>query len=215
MLRWLRLALLGAPEPPVLDEERFPKDAKGRPDLTRFTQPVSHYIAYIEAYHASLRGDLTPEQSEAKWQAHAYRKGVLGQWGLIARGPGEALPYVLQLISEPLAEARQAGAGVLNAWAAEGTREALATHSLTAAEREAALPHPDAETLATLLDLLGRLGSRDGLPLIARVLRAPASRAGDVDYAAAEAVESIAGANFDRSADPRQAAERWLREQGF
>jgi hypothetical protein len=213
VLRWV-LGLFGPPKPPTLEEERFPSDRNGRPDLSRFTKPLSHYIAYLDAYHASLRGDLTPEQSSFAWQTHAYRKGVLGQWGIIARGPAEALAYVLDLLSHPLAEGRQAGAGVLDAWA-DTTSSALAVHALAAAEREAAMPSPDGETLSTLLNLLGRLGARDALPLIARVLRAPGSRSGDVDYAAAETIALFAGDAFDQSVDSRQAAERWLREQGL
>jgi len=221
LLRWVKRLLVGAAKPPVLEEARFPRDASGRPDLTRFTRPVSHYVGYVDAYLASL-GDtpltdsdgLTPARDYSAWQAHAYTKGVFGQWGLIARGPAEALPYVLTLLTQALPEARQTAAGVLGAWMTPESRDILADHALRAAEREAAMPAPDAETLSTLLGLLGRVRALTALPLIAQVLRAPSSRDGDVDYAAAEAVEAISGARFDQSVDPRQAAERWLRDRG-
>jgi hypothetical protein len=222
LLRWLRIVFLGPVRPPLLEEERFPRDASGRPDLTRFVRPLDHYIGYLDAYLESLRTDARPTggaaqrpHTDSAWQAYAYRKGVLGQWGLIARGPGEALPYVITLLGHPLPEARQAGAGVLDAWVGAQPHPNLAAYALTAAEREASAPERDAETLSVLVELLGRIKSVESLPLLARVLRAPESRAGDVDVAAAQAVGAIAGESFEPANDPRAAADRWLRARGL
>ncbi len=216
-LRWLRRILFGDPSPQPLEEERYPRDAKGRPDLTRFTRSAAHYAGYIDDYLTSL-DSRAASQSRAQpatpeWQAYAYRKGVLGQWGLIARGPVDALPVVLQLLRDPLPEGRQAGAGVLDAWSRE-SRD-FATPALTAAERELEGPDTDIETLGILLGLLGRARSEAALPLLARVLRAPESSTGDLDWSAVEALEDFAGQPFTRDPDPKQAAERWLRERGF
>lgn len=216
-LRWLQRIFLGGETLPTLEEERFPRDAAGRPDLARFTQPVAHYSNYIEEYLASLDSRLTSQNrrhpATSAWQSYAYRKGVLGQWGLIARGPAEALPVVLRFLQHPLAEGRQAGAGVLEAWTREhGDFEAIA---LAAAERELGSPEPDIETLAVLFGVLARARSESALPLLARVLRAPESSVGDLDWSAVEAVETIAGQRFKQEANPKQAAESWLRERGL
>src|SRR5688572_23926955 len=216
---WLKLIFFGRPKPPVLEEARFPTDKMGRPDLTRFTRPVDHYIGYVDAYLTSLTppppGHPVPRESrDPPWQVYAYRKGVLGQWGLIARGPGEALTHVLTLLKHPLPEGRQAAAGVLEAWTQRGGNPDLGTHALAAAEREAADAEPDPEVLSVLLGILGQLRMRDALPLIARVLRADWAKTGDVDYSAAEAVAEFARESFGRD-DPRGGAERWLLEQGF
>jgi hypothetical protein len=217
VLRWLRLIFIGAERPPRLEEDRFPRDAAGRLDLTRFRRSVEHYAGYIEDYLASLesrpdtRGRVNPSTSE--WQAYAYRKGVFGQWGLIARGPAEALPTVLRLLQHPVAEARQAGAGVLEAWTGES--DDLEAPALAALERELGNPETDIETLSTLLGVLGRVRSEAALPLLARVLRAPESSTGDLDWSAIEALGAIAGQRFVKESDPNQAAERWLRERGL
>jgi hypothetical protein len=216
-LRWLQRMFLGGERPPILAEERFPRDASGRPDLTRFEKPVAHYSSYIEDYLASLEPSLRSENrahpATAEWRSYAYRKGVLGQWGLIARGPAEALPVVLRLLQHPVAEGRQAGAGVLQAWTPErGDFEAAA---LAAAERELGSPEPDIETLGVLFGVLARIRSESALPILARVLRAPESSTGDLDWSAVEALETIAGKRFTREADPKQAAESWLRGRGL
>lgn len=163
LLRRLRLAFLGPPSPPALEEERFPRDAVGRPDLTRFTRPLDHYIGYVEAYLTSLDPNA-PTATGAEswrhnraWQSYAYRKGVLGQWGLIARGPAEALPYVLGLLRHKIPEARSSGAGVLEAWTDATPHPDLVLHVRAAAEREANAEEPDPETLSILRGLLERL----------------------------------------------------------
>lgn len=212
-LRWLKHALLGEESPPRLDEERFPVDGTGRPDLTRFTQSVAYYARYIDDHLESLdpRGSRHPATSE--WQSYAYRKGVFGQWGLIARGPAEALPTVLGLLRHPVAEGRQAAAGVLGAWARDGAD--LVAPALAAAERELSRQDVDIETLASLIGVLGQARSESALPLLARVLRTPESTTGDLDWAAMEALQEIAGQRFVDQPDPKQAAERWLRERGL
>ncbi|MGH7555515.1 MAG: hypothetical protein ACREMQ_21150, partial [Longimicrobiales bacterium] len=172
-----------------------------------------HYAGYIEDYLKSLEARPGVNPPTAEWQAYAYRKGVFGQWGLIARGPAEALPAVLRLLQHPVAEARQAGAGVLEAWTGEsGDLEAPA---LAAAERELSGPDTDIETLSTLLGILGRARSEAALPLLAGVLRAPESSVGDLDWSAVEALQAIAGQRFVHESDPKQAADQWLRERGL
>jgi hypothetical protein len=209
VLRWLASLFRGAPAPPRLEEERFPRDAAGRPYLTCFTRPANYYQGYIDDYLESLG---SPKPS-FEWQAHAYRKGVLGQWGLIARGPGEAFPFVHRLLRHPVAEARQAGVAVLDAWARDGGNFEVA--ALSAAEQELAAPsQTDIQTLTALLGMLGRVRSKSALPLIARVLRAPNSAMGDLDRSAIEALESISGEQFSQQSEPKHAAELWLRERG-
>ena len=138
---------------------------------------------------------------------------MLGQWGLIARGPSEALPTVLRLLQHRLPEGRQAAAGVLGAWAGRGT--ALGEAVLAAAEKELAGPDTDIETLSTLIGILGREQSEAALPLLARVLRDPNSKNGDVDWCAIEAIGDIAGQKFVNEPQPKQAAARWLEQRGL
>ena len=111
--RIVRDIFTGPPKPPALEEESYPRDKMGRPDLRRFTKPLSHYVSYMEDYHKSL-GPTGP--GDPVWQSFAYRKGVLAQWGIIAKGPSEALPYVVGLLENPLPEARSAAAGILGEW---------------------------------------------------------------------------------------------------
>lgn len=62
----------------TLEEESYPRDAMGRPDLSRFTKPLADYAAYFDKYLASL-GPQGPASSTARQLA--YRKSVLAQWG--------------------------------------------------------------------------------------------------------------------------------------
>jgi hypothetical protein len=213
VLRRLRDILVGAANPPDLEEAHYPRDARGAPDLTRFTRSVEHYAGYIGDYLASLESPRGAPPSGRAWQIHAYQKYVLGQWGLIARGPAEALPTVLRLLRHRIPEGRQAASGVLGAWAQRGA--ALEEPVLAAAERELAGPDTDIETLSTLIGILGRERSEVSLPLLARVLRDPGSRNGDVDWCCIEAIGDIAGQRFVKAAEPRQAAERWLQQRGL
>jgi hypothetical protein len=213
ILRWLRSILVGAEKPPDLEEARYPRDASGAPDLTRFTRSAEHYASYIGDYLDSLESPRRAPPLAKEWQTYEYQKYVLGQWGLIARGPSEALPTVLRLLRHRIPEGRQAASGVLGAWADGGT--ALAEPALAAAEKEVARPDLDTETLSTLIGILGRVRSEASLPLLARVLRAPNSRNGDVDWCSIEAIGDIAGQKFVREPEPKQAAERWLRQRGL
>ena len=211
-LRWLRHLVIGAGQPPTLEEATYPRDARGAPDLTRFTRPVEHYAGYIADYLQSLESPHRPSRSR-EWQTHEYQKYVLGQWGLIARGPSEALPTVLQLLRHQLPEGRQAAAGVLDAWTTSVA--AMEAPALAAAERELSGRDTDIETVSTLIGILGRERSEAALPLLARVLRDPASRTGDVDWCAVEAIGAIAGRPFRDEQDPRLAAELWLQQRGL
>lgn len=191
-------------QPPALEEELYPRDAMGRPDLQRFTKPLSHYISYMEDYHKAL-GATGP--ADAAWQSFAYRKGVLAQWGIIAKGPSEALPYVLGLLESPLPEGRSAAAGILGEWQKDPT---FIPHLVSALERD-----DDIETLSTLAGTLGRLKARAALPRLAALLRAPNSDEGDLSWSVMEAVSAIAGKDFISTPDPKQATDDWLREQGI
>jgi len=215
-LHWLRELLFGPPGPPALEEERFPRDSMGRTDLTRFVHPASHYAAYVDDYLASLRpSNGREERPGSAWQSYAYRKGVIGEWGLIARGASESLPFVVRLLNDPLPEARQTASGVLQAWLGAGDDAAIEAHALAAAAREISQDEPDVEAVSGLVEVLGRLRSQQALPLLARVLRMPGASRGDIDWTTADAVASIAGESFDDGGDRREAAELWLRARGF
>ena len=201
--RIVRNIFIDPRDAPALEEESYPRDSMGRPDLRRFTKPLSHYIGYMEDYHKSLEAS---GPTDSAWQSHAYRKGVLAQWGFIAKGPSEALPYVVDLLEHPLPEARSAAAGILGEWK---TDPAFIPHLVSALEKE-----DDIETLSTLAGALGRLKARAALPRLAALLRAPNADEGDLSWSVIEAVSAIAGRDFMSTADPKAATENWLGEQG-
>ena len=176
----------------------------GRPDLSRFTKPVAHYAAYFDEYLASL-GPQGPASSTA--QRLAYRKGVLAQWGLIAKGPRDALPYVKRLLARSEPESRSAAAAVLEAWT--GRDSSFAPDLLAVAEGET-----NPETLSTLISALAAARTRSALPLFGRILRDPRSRDGDVHWAVVEGLAKMAGKPFELSEDGLRDADAWLREQG-
>jgi HEAT repeat protein len=197
--------VFGEVSPPraVLEEDRYPRDAQGRLDLSRFTKPVAHYAAYFDEYLVSL-GPKGPKSTPAR--ELAYRKSVYAQWGLIAKGPQDALPYVLQLLAHSESEARAAAAGVLEAWI-DGNATLVPT-LLAAAEKET-----DPETLGTLMSAIAKTRTRSALPLLGRILRDPASRNGDVCWDAVEAIGTIARRRFELNEEGLRAADAWLREQ--
>jgi len=214
ILRWLRDFLIGAEKPPPdLEEAHYPRDASGAPDLTRFTKSVEHYARYIRDYLESLESPRGARPPAQEWQAYEYQKYVLGQWGLIARGPSQALPTVMRLLQHRIPEGRQAASAVLGAWADRGA--ALEEPMLAAADKELVSPDPDIETLSMLIGMLGRERSEASLPLLARVLRDPNSRNGDIDRCAIEAIGDIAGRKFIDASEPEQATERWLQQRGL
>jgi hypothetical protein len=217
MMDWLRRIFLGPDAPPRLEEAAYPQVARGVPDLSYFKHPVAHYEAYIDEYLESLEGKVADERRAARnyaeWQSHWYHKHVIGQWGLIARGPTEALPTVLRYLKHPVPEARQAASGVLSDWARK--KIDVTAPALAAAEQEFASAQPDTETLGTLLTLLGESHAESALPLMARVLRDPRSSNGDLDWNAVEAIGEIARTKFVKEADPRRAADDWLRARGI
>jgi hypothetical protein len=217
VLRWLRHIFIGAEKPPDIEEAHYPRDAKGKPDLTRFTRPADHYARYIDDYLKSLESPRTVARGKPplarERQVYEYQKYVLGQWGLIARGPANALPTVLRLLQHKLPEGRQAASGVLSAWTEGGTQ--LEAPVLAAVERELADANTDIETLSSLIGILGRVRAEAALPLLARVLRDPNSKNGDVDWCAIEAIGDIAQQKFVKDPEPKQAAERWLQQRGL
>ena len=204
ILGFLRKLLFGAQRPPILEEERYPRWPNGRPDLSYFRKPLLYYTDYFEDYLTSLGPD---GPREPEWQSYAYRKGVLGEWGIIACGPGEGLPYVLKLLRHRLPEARVAAASIMNEWS---TSDALTPHLLSAFETER-----DIETLSVLADALARRKETKAIPRMALLLRNPASLQGDLDWSMMEALGTISGQNFRNDTDPKRAAERWLQENGY
>ena len=203
-LSFLREVFLGKPKVPALEEDRYPVGPRGTPDLTRFTKPMQHYTGYIDDYLRSLK---TTERHENEWYAREYRKMVYGQWGLIARGPQEALPYVLQMLEHRESEARSAAAGILDRWANDST---LVQHLLNALRTE-----QDIETLSILADTLGRLKVRDALPRLAELIRAPDASNGDLDWNVAGAIGEISGQEFGQGRERVAAADSWLRNNGY
>jgi hypothetical protein len=168
----------------------------------KLTKPVAHYAGYIDDYL-----DALVSVADSAKQSFAYRKGVVGQWGVIARGPAQGLPYVLRLLRNPLPEGRSAAAGILDAWSDD---PALAPHLI-----EALATEPDIETLSTLMGTLGRLKVSAALPRLAELLRSPNSDRGDLSWSVIEALSAIVGERFISAADPKGAADIWLLEHGY
>src|SRR5689334_14509666 len=113
----------------MLKEHRIATDEQGRPDLSCFTDPIEHYMGYYEDFLAFRKLKRVASQAEAR---EAWSKRVFAVWGFIANGT-EALPYVLQMLKSPVADAREDAGGVL---AELGRQESVVDPLIEAVEAE-------------------------------------------------------------------------------
>jgi hypothetical protein len=185
----------------ALKEDAYPVDAKGRPDLTFYQDPPEYYFALIQQYIATIEG----KQGSGYEPELAFKRCVHGQWGLIARGDA-AIPYAMQLLEHPVAEAKESGAAVLGALREQpGVVNAL-LKSLDDAGSD--------EARDTIIGALGVLRAKPAIPVLARLLRDEHTNP-DTRWNVAESLGEIARRPFTKASEPVAEALAWLTSKGF
>jgi len=141
-----------------MKEDRIPVDAKGRPDLSHYTDPPEYYFGLIQQYVGTMAGRKGPGY-EADL---AFKRQVHGEWGLIAHGRA-AIPYALRLLKDPVAEAKECGASILAEVGGQpGVVEAL-LDALGDADSD--------EARDAIITTLGAMRSRRAIPVLAALIR--------------------------------------------
>ena len=183
----------------TLKEDAYPVDPKGRPDLTRYADPLEHYLLLYEQYLGALGGRRGPGYEIDL----AFRRRAHATWGLIAKGIA-AVPHALAMLKRREREAREDGAAIL---AALGQQHTVVSALLQALEAEDQSEPKDSMILA-----LGQMRSKEALPALARIIR-NRSVDGDTRWTAVEALGRIARRPFIKQPDPVAAALAWLDKQ--
>jgi hypothetical protein len=142
---------------PRLAEDRIPVDKKGKPDLSFYTEPVTHYV---DLYNASLAARL--KGSTREQQALAWKQRVHGTWGLSVKGQ-EGLPFILTLIRHPEPDAREDGYFLL----AELKGDAATGEQLL----ECLQSETDLVALSSLISALGKCRYRPAIPALRSLIR--------------------------------------------
>ena len=176
---------------PRLAEDTIPIDKKGKPDLSFYTEPVTHYI---DLYNASLAAGSTREQ-----QALGWKQRVHGTWGLSVKGQ-EALPFILTLIRHPNPDAREDGYFLLAELKGDSdTGERLV---------ECLQSESDLVARSSLISALGKCRYRPAIPAL-RTLILDSETDVDTRWDAADSLGSIVGVDFC-GPDKLAKAEAWL-----
>jgi HEAT repeat protein len=179
-----------------LKEDRIPKDKMGRPDLSRYTDPVQYYVAMYQRYLEAMHGS-----SGSRYDAQLeFRRRVHATWGLIAKG-AEAVPHAVAMLRSEDADAREDGAGIL---AEVGKDGRVIEHVLRALASET-----DATARDSLVLALGAFKNRAAIPILADLIRDDATD-GDTRWTAVGSLGRIVRRRFLDQAQPVQAALEWL-----
>jgi hypothetical protein len=184
-----------------LKEQDYPVDARGKPDLKFYADPIEHYLALYEQHLGTLAGKSGPGFEIDL----AFQRRVHATWGLIAKGR-PAIPHALAMLKRPEREAREDGAAIL---ASLGAREDLVAELAQALEHETGAEPKDSILLA-----LGRMRNRAAVPALARIIR-DESEDGDTRWTAVEALGRVVRRNFTKQAEPLRAAILWLDKHAF
>lgn len=179
-----------------LKEEKFPRDAMGRPDLSYYTDPLTYYVEMHQQSLASLDG---PKQSREDAELD-YRRRVQAQWGLIAKGSA-SIAYALSLLKGKQPEAREDGASIL---AELGSNESVVNDLIAALESET-----DTVARDTIVGTLGQIKSRKAVPVLTTMIRDERENY-DSRLNAVESLGRIVGKRFHEQKNPIQAASVWL-----
>jgi hypothetical protein len=180
----------------ALKEASYPVDARGRPDLRYYTDPLDYYIAMYEQHLATLEG----KKGVGYEIELAFSRRVHGMWGLIGKGAAAAR-YALSLLGRSAPEAREDGAAIL---AELGRNEAVVDTLIESLSAETATTARNSIILA-----LGRLKNKKAIPSLAAIIRAAATD-GDTKWTAVESLGLIVRKRFLKQEDPVEAAMAWL-----
>jgi HEAT repeats len=177
-----------------LREERIPRDSKGQPDLSFYSEPLRHYIDLYNSFLNTRWEGSTKEQQNLAWKQRVH-----GEWGLLAKG-GEALPFLLALIRHPNPDAREDASYLLG----ELKKDAHISEQLLACLQS----ENDLVVKSAILESLGKLRYRPAIPAITSLIL---SKDTDVDtrWNAADSLGRIVGEDFS-GAGKLEKAEAWL-----
>ena len=187
-----------------IPEDRIPRDANGKPDLSRYRKPAAYYRdlylswwpAYLEETDGGKRGGPA---GTTYWSRRTH-----GQWGLIARG-AEAVPHAMELLQSANPDFREDGAGILGAIGRDdAVVEALA---------DSIAGDADPQVIDAAVIALGQMRNRAAVPALARLLT-DSGTDGDTADLAARSLGQVVRRRFDRTGDPVGAAREWLRTHG-
>ena len=183
----------------LLEEVYYPKDEKGRPDLSYYTKPLGYYINMYEEFLATyLKGDLEIARMP-------YDQRIHGSWGLISKG-SEAIPYALSLLTRKEPEAREDACGIFLAF---GEDENVLDQVISKLQNE-----PDTLVRDTMILVLGEMKNIKAIPILAEFIFDPATD-GDTRWTAIESLGKIVRKRFLKKEDPELAARVWLQKNGY
>jgi hypothetical protein len=184
-----------------LEEDNIPIDARGKPDLSRYTKPLAHYISL---YEASMTRIPEAELSEARANL-AFRQRVHATWGLRAKG-AEAIPFLLTLVCRKNSDSREDASFLLGEM--ERT-DGIADVLLAQLNNE-----KDLVAQSAMIQALGKLRYQPAVQAMARLILSH-----DVDHDirldAADSLGRIVKILFSESDDSLAAAISWLGTQGY
>ena len=166
-------------------------------DRTRsaFTKPPEYYARMLHT--AVSLYDNSPAKGDA---ALIYACQVHAEYGLIYSGAA-GIPFALEMLKSPVAEARETGAGILGAI---GKDEAVVERLVASVESEV-----DTTARDSLIVALGELRNRKAIPALAAIVK-DVDADGDTRHLAAGCLGRIVRKRFDEQADPIGAAIKWL-----
>lgn len=176
-------------------------------ELTEERTPVRSGFTKSPEYYAEMLHtavslyDNSPSKGDA---ALIYACQVHAEWGLIYSGAA-AIPFALEMLKSPVAEARETGAGILGAVG----RDEKVVESLIASLGS------EVETVPrdSLIVALGQLRNRKAIPALASIIK-DANADGDTRNVAAVSLGQIVKRRFERQGDPIAGAVKWLHEHG-
>ena len=180
----------------TLKEASYPVDARGRPDLRSYTDPLDYYIRMYEQHLGALEGKKGPGYEIEL----AFSRRVHGMWGLIAKG-GAAASYAISLLGRSVPEAREDGAAIL---AELGRDEGVVDKLIESLNSETETTARDSLILA-----LGRLKNKKAIPSLAAIIR-DATADADTQGTAVESLGLIVRKRFLKQKNPVDAARAWL-----
>jgi hypothetical protein len=184
-----------------LKEQDYPVAENGKPDLSRYSDPVEHYLELYERYLGTIGG----RSGSGYEQELAFARRVHATWGLIAKGAA-AVPHALLMLRHAERDAREDGAAIL---AELGARAEIVDGLLDALEAETS-----SEPRDSIIAALGQMRSQRAIPALAAIVRAE-STDGDTRWTAVEALGRIARKRFLKQVDPISAAKAWLEKRGI
>jgi len=184
-----------------LEEDKIPVDGHGRPDLSRYSKPLAHYISLYEASMTRIpAAELSSERAN-----FAFRQRVHATWGLRAKG-AEAIPYLLTLVNRKNPDAREDASFLLGELKrSEGIADVLLAQLKNEEELVAQ---------SVMIQALGKLRYRPAVPALARlILLDDIDR--DIQLDAVDSLGRIMKIDFSESGEPLVAAISWLATQGY